>query len=106
MRRQRVFVTTWLVITGYQVGNMTWALITGEWAVALTYGLWAALAAGVPYGTHLAYRAGWLEGRIAMMLSMAEAQKRGMTSGEWLAGEAERDGIPVTRQPVEPDDDG
>lgn len=42
-----------------------------------------------------AYRAGWLDGRIAMVLSMNEAMRRGMGLVEWLQAEAERDGIEV-----------
>lgn len=38
-----------------------------------------------------AYRNGWLDGRRAMVGSMAEAQRRGLSMYEWAEREAERD---------------
>lgn len=57
----------------------------------------------------LAYRSGWMDGRAAMVQSMAEAMRRRMDLNEWLAGEAERDmatlGIPVMFVTDDDDDD-
>lgn len=38
-----------------------------------------------------AYRSGWLQGRSAMVVALAEAQRRGMSPMEWLEGELQRD---------------
>jgi hypothetical protein len=37
-----------------------------------------------------AYRSGWLDGRSAMLSSLAEAHRRGLTVQEWVQGEMER----------------
>jgi hypothetical protein len=42
-----------------------------------------------------AFRDGWLQGRAAMFQSLAEAQRRGLSPGEWIIGECERDGYRV-----------
>lgn len=39
----------------------------------------------------LAYRSGWIDGRMGMLASLIEARDRGMTMPEWVAGEMERD---------------
>jgi hypothetical protein len=102
--KRRLFTVTWTLIFAYELGATVWALVIGQWWIAVAYGLWAVVAGGMVVMTRASFRAGWLEGRLALLQSMAEAQKRGMTSLEWLTAEAERDGIPVTQQPVEPDD--
>lgn len=38
-----------------------------------------------------AYRNGWLRGRSAMIASLQEASRRGMSLEEWATGELERD---------------
>ncbi len=43
-----------------------------------------------------AFNDGWVRGRVAMVLSMSEAQARGMQPVDWLIAEAERDGFNVT----------
>lgn len=69
---------------------------------ALDLGIWSGLArlvlagaAGTaiaaPLGRRLAYRHGYMEGRIALLRSMAEAQHRGMSARQWVEAEAERD---------------
>jgi hypothetical protein len=50
-----------------------------------------------------AHRTGYLHGRAKMVLSLVEAEQRGMTRLDWLAAEMERDGIPLD---VEHDEDG
>jgi hypothetical protein len=101
----RFFIVTWVLVFGYELVAAVWAAIVGDWASAVTFGLWAMTAGCMMLIARSSYRSGWLEGRTAMLTTMAEARKRGMTSLEWLIAEAERDGIPVTHQPVEPDDD-
>lgn len=39
------------------------------------------------------YSAGWIDGRLALLQSMAEAQRRGISLADWLAAEAERDAV-------------
>lgn len=50
-----------------------------------------------------AYNRGWMDGRIAMIASLSEAQQRRMHPMEWLIAEAERDGFTVTVH-TEPND--
>lgn len=44
----------------------------------------------------LAYWSGWLKGRTEMVVSLSEAHRRGMTIGEWLEGEYDRQHAVVT----------
>jgi hypothetical protein len=37
------------------------------------------------------YSTGWLDGRLALLLSMQEAQQRGIPVDEWVKAEARRD---------------
>lgn len=53
------------------------------------------LTASRPWRDRAQYNAGWLAGRGAFVLSMMEAQSRGMRPTEWLIAEAERDGVVV-----------
>lgn len=39
----------------------------------------------------LRYSQGWIEGRTAMLVSMNEAQQRGIPAEEWIRAEAHRD---------------
>lgn len=104
MHRPRVFLVAWALIVAYETVWALWAAFTGHWLDALSFGIWATIALGMLVLPARAYRTGWLGGRLALMESMAEAQKRGMTAADWLAAEAERDGIPIRRLPVEPDE--
>ena len=103
-RWPRVFLVTWVLIVAYETAFAVWALVLGRWAVGISYAIWAVLALGFAVLPERAYRAGWLDGRIAMLASMGEAQRRGMSEAEWLVAEMERDGIPVRRLPAEPDE--
>lgn len=49
-----------------------------------------------PWTERVNYNAGWMAGRVAFVLSMGEAQARGMHPIEWLLAEAERDGHEIT----------
>jgi hypothetical protein len=42
-------------------------------------------------GRAMSYRSGWLDGRSAMVSSLSEALRRGLTLEDWVHGEAERD---------------
>lgn len=46
-----------------------------------------------------AYRLGWVHGRIALVRSLREAYNRGMSPGEWMQAEYERDMATMGRKP-------
>lgn len=109
MRRVRSLVSgdhaahrqlTWQAALTALVGMSAWLLavladgIGSAWlgvpigALAGCYVCWAALAWT---RAARAYRDGWAEGRRAFVLSMGEAQARGLTGEEWVTAELERD---------------
>lgn len=51
------------------------------------------LSAMRPMRDRVQYNAGWMSGRATFVMSMCEAQQRGMRPHEWLIAEAERDGL-------------
>lgn len=75
-------------------------------AVALTFvGSVAGLAIGGQQRRAARYRQGWYDGRAAMFGSIGESLARGMSPGEWLASEAERDlanmGVRMSREDLD-----
>lgn len=80
----------WLVIllaSGFWRHGTGWLAIIAELILLLL----AAVGVGSGWRRRMAYRRGWFEGRRAMHDSMHEAAQRGLTPGEWLVGEMERD---------------
>lgn len=60
-------------------------------AGSATIGAYIALV-GMGYSKRLrAYKAGWIEGRRAMIQAFIETSRRGMTINDWLAAQAEQD---------------
>lgn len=53
----------------------------------------------------MAYRHGWLDGRIAMLRALSEAGRRGMDMDDWVAGEFARDAAVLGIPPSALDDD-
>jgi len=67
----------------------------GQWLFAAAFAVWAVTLHSMVRLVTIHYWQGWMEGRLAMLASMKEAQQRGMTPQQWLMGEFERDGINV-----------
>lgn len=65
----------------------------------MTLGLLTAMR---PWRDRLQFNAGWNSGRATFVLSMLEAQQRGMRPHEWLIAEAERDGVLVVEREEDP----
>jgi hypothetical protein len=78
-----IAVTAWVVL----------AELHGWWrgVAAVIIGLQLGRAGIVSYRRAAAYRSGWLRGRSQFVMSMAEAQRRGLPAGDWLLLEASRD---------------
>lgn len=58
---------------------------------ALVLGGYAGAAAMGRPRRAMAYRNGWLDGRRTMLATLVESTDRGMSLGEWVEGECERD---------------
>lgn len=96
-------LTTWgslVVATGWTSAPWWLHLVTAMllgWAVGL-----------LPMRTlrrALAYRNGWLDGRQAMVVALAEAMRRGMSWDDWLSGEYARDAVIMGVPPGQRDEE-
>lgn len=72
---------------------MSWAWpITLSWAInLLTIAVCVANVLLVVRWRRTAYSSGWIDGRLSLLLSMHEAQQRGLSVKEWVEAEAQRD---------------
>jgi hypothetical protein len=108
----------WFAVLAFDAAMFTGAVVA--WALwPVTRDTWFGILGGCLIGLQIgrasiggirrasAYRAGWLNGRSAMVHALAEAQRRGMTPSEWLSGELARDYAVLGIDPLHdtPDDD-
>jgi hypothetical protein len=90
----------WRMLLGVAIGLATLGYLSWRTEIASVWDtlLWAVFGGFVGRGfmggmrRALAYRNGWMDGRIAMVASLKEAlTQRGMSIEEWLQGEWDRD---------------
>lgn len=84
-------LVAWAIVTGSALGLM----IAHSYALAAYLTVIGLFLLWTPVLVRRAFRQGWLAGRKAMLLSIPEAQRRGMNFSEWVTAEAERDGAQV-----------
>jgi hypothetical protein len=65
--------------------------IVGLYADAFANAAIAAILLTSLHSARLAYLSGWFRGRSAMLASLEEANRRGLSASEWVVGEMERD---------------
>ena len=82
-----LFVVTIAAMLALQLSSS----IVVTMASSLLVGLQVGRAGIVSMRRASAFRTGWLDGRVAFVHAMAEAQRRGMTPQEWLEAELVRD---------------
>lgn len=73
-------------------------VITGNWVGGPLLIIEGLLIASFRPQLRAVHNAAWLNGRIALLASMGEAQARGMHPEDWIIAEAERDGFGVEIQ--------
>jgi hypothetical protein len=100
----------------YVARDLSLFVITlGAWIIwPHVFGTWLGVVCGIAVGLQLGrtallgvrrqmtYRAGWVHGRGAMIASLTEALRRGMTMDEWVSREAVRD-LAMIGEHVDPD---
>jgi hypothetical protein len=91
-RRITARAAVWFLLVLAATASKLW-LPEGPWqaAGALLLGGWAGAGCTSAIRRGLGYRSGWLDGRGAMLASLAEAHRRGMAADEWAALELSRD---------------
>lgn len=89
------------------------ALVAVFFAPELEPGTWQRATANIYLGAYIgltamnglrrasAYRSGWIEGRGAMMRSLDEAHRRGMTAAEWIESQYARDAAIFGLPPID-----
>lgn len=75
----------------------TWQRTTAN----LYLGAYIGLTAFNGYKRASAYRSGWIEGRAAMMRSLDEAHRRGMSAAEWIESQYARDAAIFGLPPID-----
>jgi hypothetical protein len=92
-RRARRVMITDAVLAVLAFAALITAGLQGPWVglARMTLGVFVGASLFAATRRALSYRSGWLDGRVAMMVSMQEAQLRGMSAEEWLEGEMQRD---------------
>jgi hypothetical protein len=73
-------------------------LIDGEYASAVTFVAVGLVLVSSVAQARAAYLHGWFAGRGAMLGSLAEAERRGLTVVDWITAEAERDAAMMPRR--------
>ena len=83
LTRLALCVALWVAWWFSEVPMWTTLLAPGAGAASAVFvmGMWTRA---------LAYRRGWLEGRMRMVAALAEAQRRGLDLDDWLEGELDR----------------
>lgn len=76
---------------GVLIGTAVVGVLFGQYLMALLVGMLALNLVSSGIRARTSYRAGWYSGRADLLLAMQEADRRGLTQAEWLAGVAERD---------------
>ena len=76
---------------------------TAEYVAGATFAALAVMCWTSVRSARLAFCAGYLAARSAMYRSLGEAQSRGLSPGEWLVAEIERDGLTIRFEPDEDD---
>lgn len=94
-RRLHLIAVGELLLFAVTIGAMLlWEMAPPSWltvACGLLVGVQVGRAGIVSVRRAMAYRSGWLDGRSAFVHAMAEAQRRGMSSSDWLSAELARD---------------
>jgi len=82
-----LFGLTVIALVGVQALAPGWTTLACSLLVGLQVGRLGLISAR----RAMSYRSGWLDGRVAFVSAMSEAQRRGMSPGDWLAAELARD---------------
>lgn len=106
-KRLTLHAVGWTALVLASIVVRTW-LAPGSWAdvaAGLLLGAFAGVGALGTVRRGIAYRSGWLDGRMRMVHALTEAQQRGMGLHDWLAGELDRDHAVLGLPPASPQAD-
>ena len=82
-----------LVVGALIIASVVLYIATGNYAAAVLSITVAVHVIMLPRLTRQARENGWMAGRAAMAGTLAEALRRGLSPGEWIMAELERDGV-------------